>query len=96
MLFVSLAVLIASSAGETAQLMRVVIGRERGGRPLPAGSSLGEWLRLYRRHRQLANRLGAVFPGQTGVSATEAQAGPVIGASTSTAKPERERFCRPT
>lgn len=62
LLFVVMAVLIASSADGLAELLRMLIGRRRARRRLPAGPELGEWLRLYRGHHR--RTCGADIPSR--------------------------------
>src|SRR5512136_2998965 len=71
--FVVLAVLIASSADQAAELVRILIGRKRSARRLPPGPALGEWLGLYRHHRRLVNAVGEPYMADWGMSASEAQ-----------------------
>jgi len=73
LLFVQTAVLIASSAGDLAELLRMLIGRKRAPRRLPPGPLLGEWLTLYRRHRRLADAMSQSQMGGLGMSASKVQ-----------------------
>ena len=57
LLFVQMAVLIASSADGLAELLRMLIGRKRAPRRLPPVSPLSEWLPHFQRHSRLADAM---------------------------------------
>ena len=56
-LFVTIAVLFASSADQTRQLLQWVVGRTNMPRPLPPPPALCDWLPLYRHHRSMQGAL---------------------------------------